>query len=247
MIDEKVLVLDIETTPILAYVWGLKDQNIGLNQIKDDWQIVAWAAKWLHKPASSVMYLDKRSDDTDEHLLLGLWNLLNEATVVITQNGKSFDGPKINARFIYYKMPPPSPYKHLDTYLIARHTAQFTSNKLEYLTDKLCIKYKKLAHSKYPGMSLWTECLKGNVSAWNEMKKYNIRDVLATEELYMRLRAWTPKSSPDIYHHPALCPVCGSDNVQHRGTEIKKTGRYKRLHCQKCGKWSLGLKIKELK
>ncbi len=31
---EKILVLDIETAPIVAHVWGLFDQNIGLNQIK---------------------------------------------------------------------------------------------------------------------------------------------------------------------------------------------------------------------
>lgn len=241
MIDQKVLVLDIETSPITAYVWGLKDQNIGLNQIVKDWEIIAFAAKWLDE--KKVVYHDRRNDTSDTRLLGHLWYLLDRADIVITQNGKSFDGPKINARFIQYDMKPPSPYKHLDTYLIARHTAQFTSNKLEYLTDKLCTKYKKLSHAKFPGMSLWVECLKGNAAAWNEMKTYNIHDVLSTEELYLKLRAWTPKSAPVVHTSVGECGVCGSNKLQRRGTEVKNKGRYQRLHCQSCGKWSLGGKL----
>lgn len=38
------------------------------------------------------------------------------------------------------------------------------------MTDKLCVKYKKLNHSKFPGMELWRECLKGNSEAWTEME-----------------------------------------------------------------------------
>jgi len=81
--------------------------------------------------------------------------LLDQADILITQNGQAFDSPKINTRFILNGMKPPSPYKHLDTYKIAKKVASFTSNSLEYLTDKLCIKYKKLAHAKFPGMLLW--------------------------------------------------------------------------------------------
>lgn len=58
------------------------------------------------------------------------------------------------------------------------------------MTDKFCKKYKKLKHKKFPGHELWKECLKGNKEAWNEMRKYNIHDVLATEELYNVLKQW---------------------------------------------------------
>ena len=39
----KTLVLDIETKPILAYVWGLKDQFINLDAIKEDWLLCEWS------------------------------------------------------------------------------------------------------------------------------------------------------------------------------------------------------------
>ena len=231
----KTLVFDIETFPIVAYVWGLKDQNISLNQIKDDSSIAAWGAKWLN--TETVVYQDRRNQ-SEKALLKGIWELLDEADIVITQNGKSFDSKRLNARFIHYGMLPPKPYKHIDTYLIAKNAADFTSNKLEYLTDKLCTKYKKTSHPKFPGMTLWKECLKGNISAWNEMKAYNVQDVLSTEELYNKIKAWGPKNMPSVYSTPSKCRICGSE-TQKRGYDTSLKTPVQRIKCKSldCGKW----------
>jgi len=242
----KTLVLDIETKPILAYVWGLKDQFINLDAIKEDWSVMAWAAKWLGE--KEVFYRDMRGRKDllqDQHILRLLWKLLDEADVVITQNGASFDGPKLNARFIHHGMKPPSPYRHLDTYRIAKFAAAFTSNKLEYLTDKLCVKYKKLKHKRFPGFSLWKECMKGNTDAWNEMQKYNIHDVLSTEELYTKLQAWAPKTAPLISDRPGLCGRCGHNALMKNGTRIAQGKVVLRLRCYSCGANST-TKIKSL-
>lgn len=236
MHKQRVLVLDIETKPMLAYVWGLKDQNIALNQIKEDWSIIAFAAKWLGSKKVTYFNNFKHSDIA---LLKYVWKLLDEADLVITQYGSGFDCPRLNAQFILHGMKPPSPYKHLDTYRIAKRVADFTSNKLEYLTEKLCTKYKKLHHKKFPGMTLWTECLKGNKQAWKEMKTYNIHDVLATEELYMKLRAWSPDNAP-VYLGVTSCPVCGSYKIIQRGWSYTSISRRKQIFCNVCGKWSKG-------
>ena len=238
----KVLIFDIETSPIIARVWGLKDQNIGLSQIKDDWFVIAWAAKWLGE--KKVYYYDQRKVKylgDDKALVLRLWLMLDEADIVITQNGKNFDSPKLNARFIMHGFKPPSPYRHLDTYQIAKKVAKFTSNKLEYLTDKLCTRYKKLKHSKYPGMDLWNACLKGDKQAWAEMERYNKHDVLATEELYNKLKAWAPETMPQPYL--LECTVCGKGPVYRRGVSVTNKGRYMRYQCQACGKWAKGAKL----
>lgn len=244
----KVLVLDIETSPLLAYVWDRHDQNIGLNQIKDEWYVIAWAAKWLGDLPSKVMYEDQRNKDisNDYYLLCRIWKLLDEADIIITQNGQNFDARKLNARFIHWGMRPPSPYRHIDTYRIAKRVAKFTANSLEYLAGKLCRKYKKLTHSKFPGMALWTECLKGNIKAWNEMKRYNIHDVLATEELYMKLRAWAPDTTATPWFVPdamKCCRTCGKDSLLSNGQRYTKTACYKRLRCSKCGSSQIGAKI----
>lgn len=246
----KVLVLDVETSPIVAYVWSRKNINVALNQIKDDWAVIAWAAKWLDDSPSEVMYKDQRNAKNvkaDKKLLQPLWKLLNQADIVLTQNGTSFDGPRLNARFILHGMKPPSPYRHLDTYRIARRVAQFTSNRLEYLTTHLCKKYKKLTHAKFPGMQLWKECLAGNKKAWDEMKTYNIHDVLATEELYHILKAWAPESMPKPYliaESTQQCGVCGSANMVSNGLRSTNKKTYRRLNCLSCGAWSKGEVVK---
>lgn len=253
MTTQRVLVLDIETSPLLVYVWNLKDQYVGLNQMIQDWHIMAWSAKWLGDPASSIQYYDQRNlkVGNDLPILKPLWRLLNEADIVLTQNGKAFDAKKINARFMLHGMKPPKPYKHLDTYLIAKKAASFTSHSLEYLSERFCTKYKKLSHGKFPGLSLWRECLLGNKKAWDEMKEYNIHDVLATEEFYEKIKAWAPDSAPKPF--PRLkglmsCEICGEDGrMIRRGVSVRVSFKYQRWQCQTCGKWSTGDKIKEPK
>jgi hypothetical protein len=250
MTNQKVLVLDVETSPLLVYVWNLKDQYVGLNQMVSDWHIMAWSAKWLGESSSSIQYYDQRNlkVGNDLPILRPLWKLLNEADIVLTQNGKAFDAKKINARFMLHGMQPPSPYKHLDTYLIAKNAASFTSHSLEYLSERFCTKYKKLSHSNFPGLSLWVECLKGNLKAWDEMKKYNIHDVLATEEFYNKIKAWAPESAPKPFHSDkvsTLCEVCGQKgHMIRRGVAVKIKVRYQRWQCQTCGRWTTGDKIK---
>lgn len=239
----KVLLLDIETAPILARVWGLYDQTIALNQIKSDWFILAWAAKWLGDPESLVIYHDQRrarNPEKDGPLLKPLWKLLDEADIIVTQNGKSFDARKLNARFILNGFKPPSSYKHIDTKLIAKKHFGFTSNKLEYMTDKLCTKYKKLTKRKFAGMELWNECLEGNLSAWKEMEKYNKYDVLSLEELYLKLQPW--ETNPirfALYGNDSSSRVfacnCGSKEFIRNGFAYTPRGRYQRFRCSKCG------------
>lgn len=235
----KILVFDIETAPILANVWGLWDQTVGLNQIKSDWHLLAWAAKWLGDPASKIMYMDQRNAkniEDDRKILEGIWKLLDEADIVITQNGKAFDEKKLNARFILNGMKPPSSYKHIDTKQIASRRFAFTSNKLEYMTDKLCKKFKKQQHAKFFGFNLWKECLNGNMKAWKEMEKYNKYDVLSLEELYEKLQPWDRSINFNVYSDDIATQCsCGSKRLQKNGHAYTSVGKYQRYSCAVCG------------
>lgn len=250
MSQQRVLVLDIETSPLLVYVWQLKDNYIAPNQIKTDWQVLAWAAKWLDAPAAQTMYRDLRGAKTldDKKILAELRNLLDKADIVLTQNGREFDSKKLNARFIIQGIKPPSPYKHWDTYQLVSKVASFTSNSLEYLTAKLNKKYRKLSHKKFPGLELWKSCLAGDVKAWNEMRTYNIHDVLSTEELYFNLRAWAPEAFPRVYNFTDAAKECGT--CGHRGrliegrVRVAKKYKYRQHACPKCGAWQKGERVK---
>lgn len=236
----KILFIDIETAPILAHTWSIWNVNIGLNQIVRDWSILSFAAKWDHQ--KNMMYYDQRKEKdifNDKKLVQKLWLLLNEADILVTQNGDSFDIKKINARLLFHGFPPPSSYKRIDTKKLAKKNFSFTSNKLEYMTEKFNKTYKKLSHNKYPGMALWTECLKGTKGAWKEMERYNKHDVLSLIELYNKLITWDSTINFSLYHDDEdhVCS-CGSHDFTRNGFAYTSTGKFQRFVCVKCNKES---------
>lgn len=237
----KILLLDIETAPLLGWCWSIWENDLALNQIEKDWTILAWAAKWLGDPPNKIMYRDQRNKDIedDSELLKDIWKLLDECDVVVTQNGKRFDIRKLNARFIINGMKPPSSYRHIDTAQIAKKHFAFTSHKLEYMTNKLCRKFKKLKTKKFQGFDLWKACMNNNIEAWKEMELYNKMDVLSLEELYNRLIPWDNSVNVSVNHlvnnGKYICS-CGSDKFLSKGLRYTNAGAYQRKICRKCGK-----------
>lgn len=240
----KIATGDIETAPLVGNTWGIWDQNIGLNQIVSEWTILSFSWKPLGAPASEIIYMDTsgKPDVRDDYdLCLALGKLLDEYDFLIAQNGKKFDLRKIRARLIMHGLPPHSPIRVIDTMLMAKQVAAFTSNKLEWLADKLT-DVPKSQHKEFPGFELWVECLKGNPKAWAAMRKYNVRDIVATEKVYLKLRPWV-EDHPNInvYHDKDdvhACPRCGSENQESRGYTYTDTGQYHRYRCGDCGGWS---------
>lgn len=236
----RILIADIETAPVLAHVWGLFKQNVGLNQIQADSYILCFAAKWLGD--TRVHYAESRKLTTSKVMLKKLWHLLDEADFVVGHNFGRFDRSKINSAFIKAGMKPPSPYKVIDTLNIAKREFRFTSNKLEFIAKALgCT--PKSGHKKFAGHELWVETMKGNPEAWKEMGAYCIQDVGTTEEVYIKLRPWDtthPNINAMAEHDDRACPHCGSVHVNAKGKRFTNTGEYTRYHCQDCGAWSRG-------
>lgn len=234
----KVLYLDIETKPVEAYVWGLWKQNIGLNMIKHDWTILSISWMWEHELAT--YYMDVRHqkdlhDDTD--ICRTLWELLDEADFVVAQNGVKFDLRKIRARLLIKGFQPPSPFKMIDTLLIAKREFGFTSNKLEYMSETFTDS-PKLKHQKFAGFELWKQCILRNEEAWHEMEEYNRQDVVALRKVYLKLRPWDtrhPNLNTDGGH---LCPKCSGRTIR-QGTVSTASGLlYQKWQCKSCGGWS---------
>ena len=234
----KTLLLDLELAPTIAAVWRLWKENVGLDQIREDWYIMSYAAKWLH--AEDILYNDCRdSIGDDSQIVTELHNLFSEADIIVCHNVK-FDVPKAKARFILNKLPPPKPFKTYCTLEASRRLFNFTSNRLAYLTNHFGSN-EKLSHGKFPGFKLWSECMNGNIEAWEEMKKYNIVDVLGLEDVYLTVRPWDDKHpnintySPDEVKR---CPCCGSDNLTQDEFAFTNTGMYTQYKCVDCGKYS---------
>lgn len=247
----KILVLDIETAPLIADLWSIWQHGVGLNQVKKDWHLLSFAAKWYG--GEEVFYYDQSDEqdiEDDFNLCHVLHDFLNQCDATLTQNGRKFDLKKINARFVINGLPPVRPSRVIDTLEIAKREFGFTSNKLEYMTEKLCKNYKKLQHQKFPGHLLWAEVMKGNPEAWEEMKEYNINDILSLEELYDIIRPYSSKHvnvalSQD--NGVPTCRICGGTHLSNSGNWHTSLSVYDLYRCEDCGAYSRGRKTNTTK
>lgn len=230
----RVLFLDIETSQMLMGGWGLWNQNYSIEQIEKDWDIISYAAKW--RDEDDVMYNDI-SEDTEDVLLEELWNLLNEADIVIAHNGRKFDLKKIRARMIIKGFLPYSPVRVIDTLEVCKKEFGFTSNKLAYLTQTLCKTHIKSTHNKFPGYVLWSECLKGNTEAFDEMRSYNQVDVTSLSELYDIISPWS--STLPVFEVYTDDVVDNEDWVS-VGYHYSNLGKYQKYRNVKTGQWRRG-------
>lgn len=241
--NSRLLVLDIETRPALAYVWRLFDENIGLEQLLQPSEIISIGAKWYGKPRffyADVRYVDGKEVSPDDRLLMlaMIRNLWSSADAIITFNGDKFDLPKLRGEFLRAGVNPPPPVASID---VRKTTSRmgFTSGKLAHVAPLLGCG-DKLDTS---GFKLWAEYLEGSAEARTEMKRYNHRDVELLEAVYTKVR-------PYITTHPHLgdkaeqCPACNSTNIQQRGVRRTRLFWVKRIHCQNCGAWSSGAREK---
>ncbi len=184
----------------------------------------------------------KKDPKNDRELVKKLWELMDEADVVVAHNGISFDIKKSNARFLYHGLKAPAPFKTVDTLLVARKYFKLTSNRLNDVCQHLGIGAKV----RTGGLDLWMDCIDGKMEAWRKMVIYNKMDVILLESLYLRLRGWMATGHPNMGLYSGnekACPVCGGTHVQKRGTMPTLKYLWIRLQCMDCGKWFKGDKI----
>lgn len=227
----KILLLDIETAPNIAYVWGLWEQNVNLQMLQAPGYVLCWSAQWLGD--KKVMF-DSVSRSGKKKMLEGIHKLMTEADAIVTYNGARFDIPHLNGQFVLAGMTPPAPSRQIDLLAVVKSRFKFPSNKLEFVAKELGIGSKL----KHQGFDLWLGCLRNEPQAWATMERYNKQDTALLGGLYHKLLPW-------IKNHPCPrptrkgdhCTNCGSHEVHYRGVAIVAGGERTRFQCQKCGRW----------
>ncbi len=226
-----ILLLDIETAPHRVYAWGLWGQDIFIDQIEDPGYTLCWAAKWL---GSKQMMFSSVKSPGRNHMLRNIYSLIAEADIVVHYNGTKFDMPTLNKEFVQEGWPPPAPYKQIDLLLTARRQFRLASNKLDWVAKALGLGQKM----KHKGMALWRGCMAGDAASWNIMERYNKRDVVLLEKVYLALRPWVA-NHPNVALYSGetrpACTNCGSLQVVKRGYYHAKSLRYRRFSCKDCG------------
>jgi hypothetical protein len=206
-----------------------------MEQIKKDWSILCWSAKWLFSPKvmGETVTPEEARNHEDYSVLESVWKLMNEADWIIWHNGKNFDAKKLNARFFVNGFPKPMYYQSIDTKTIATDNFSFTYNKLDWIASIAGIGRKIETEFEW-----WAECEKGDKKFLEKMLKYNKWDVQLEEEVYLKLRPWMEKHpNAGLYAIDGAvphCPACGSIDIHWSGKYTTALGIYKAFRCQEC-------------
>ena len=230
----KILFFDIETAPIRGYTWGLYEQNV--IKVIEDWFVLSYAAKF--RDDDRFFYLDQRFANPvqdDFQLLCGIHHLISECDILIGHNSMKFDTKKLNARFIKHGLAPLNHYVQIDTLRIARKHFSFTSNKLADLAKFLSCDIEKSTHSKFPGFTMWDECMKGNQESFQEMESYNKTDVDVLIAVFNKLAPWEPTINFQAFYQRQVCQ-CGSEKFFKDGFRFTRQGKFQIYRCHSCSK-----------
>ncbi len=233
----KILIFDIETTPMKAYVWRLFKQNIAWDHVLTEWYMLAWSAKWLYgaEVMGDVLTSEEAIKEDDSRIVKSLWCLINEADIVIAHNAKKADIPWMNTRFILNGLVPPKPYHIIDTLEVAQKRFGFASNKLDALAG-----YFGFNHKLRTDFDLWEGCINGDEESLHYMLEYNKMDTAILELVYLKLRPWVlnhPNCGRYIESSEPLCSSCGSDNLELIKDKYYYTSvnKYPLYRCKDCG------------
>lgn len=233
--NAKILHLDIETAPTNCYSWSLWPKFISPSDIQEPGYTLCWAAMW--EGERTVHFKKYHPNDNGKKMLKEIWELLDEADMVVHYNGTKFDIPVLFKEFAVNGMGPPSHFYEIDLIKTVRKRFRFESNKLDYVCQRLGLGAK----TQHKGMSLWYGCMEGDAASWRIMERYNKQDVKLLRKLYKMLLPW-------ITNHPNLgmwveekdgklrCGHCASTNLQKKGTQYNtKSASYDRYKCKSCG------------
>lgn len=238
----RILLIDIETAyMVVSGIWALKQNGyIQPDRIVKDWSILCYAAKWLFEPnvMGKSVTPEEAINRTEKSIIKDIWDLLDEAQIVVTQNGINFDIRALNTKFIKHGLPPPSKFQNVDTKVVAASIFRFPSNKLDYLAKELLGLEGKIEMRIEDWDKCLDESLNGNQAALDKMLFYCKNDIAPLlEDLYLKFRPWVPG-------HPNLnlftgenierCPRCLGD-IEEGKPYPTPTGTWKGFRCKNCG------------
>lgn len=227
----KILTLDIETSPHLGFHFGLFNQNFSLNQIEEWTRMICFAAKW-HDQDDVVFYSDFHNGHRNS--VKAAYDLIDEADVLVTYNGDSFDNKHLNREFLLQGFGPPSPYQSVDLYKVNKSRFRFGSTKLDHFAQQLGVGQKV----KHAGFQLWIDCLNGDIDAWDKMREYNCEDVVILEKAFDKVQPWIMNlPHKGLYEEVEFSCRCGSTDLQKRGFYYTQISKFQRYRCNDCGRW----------
>jgi hypothetical protein len=224
---DKILVVDMERLCGLARLWDQKTTFVPYTNFVRHPSTLCFAAKF---------YGDRKTEfhaawDDYDAMVLRSWEMYNEASIVVTYNGKRFDNEHFRGDWLKAGLPPPTPWRDVDLYQTNKFG--FTSRSLNHLCQILELDVKSGKYS----FDMAEACMAGDEKAQAAMRKYNVGDVKITEQAYDRLRGYLPGHPHigEINPDERRCNQCGGANLQRNGITRAVVIDYVLYRCADCG------------
>ncbi len=241
----KILHYDIETAPMLTYVWRPKTEWVNKEMSIRDVHLISWAARWDGMKAQPVSdwltpgEVHRGLDDV--RIANSLADLIREADIVVAHNGDRFDLPKVNGRVAIAGAEPLGPVDTIDTLKLSRASFGFAYHNLDYLAEIFLDEHKIKTD-----WSWWEDIMNGSEAAMKKMVKYGRKDVVLLERVFHAMIPYV-KTLRRLYDTDPMegiitCSYCGGHKFEQRGKKRTKVMTYMQYKClnTKCGRYRKG-------
>lgn len=229
--DPKVLVYDIETTPVLAWIWRCGEQYVRHPQLHEDYnqtKIICITYRWMHQKKAKALVYDIKKQ-CDKKILVEFSKLVGKADVVLGKNSARFDDKHINFRLFQNKLDPIPDWskKCDDLERWMRRTFNMQSFALDYFA-----KLTTGAGKNDMCMQDWIDIvLHKDRKKLKKMVDYGLKDADDTAELIERVQPYVkPKYNMAQHYGDIRCTNCGSKNIHKNGIRAGRQNYYCKEH-----------------
>jgi hypothetical protein len=238
--EPKVVLFDVETSPCKVWAFRLGKTYLTHDKIcaGERFDIITLAWKVLGEKKVHTLDWGLKKQDSGP-MIEQFTKVLEDADLCVGHNSIAFDVKQVNtARLLHGQAPIAWPNAQ-DTLKELRKHFYLPSNRLDYVT-------KLLFGAGKDSMSFddWVAIKeRKDPKALAKMIKYNIKDVLLLEKLFLRIRPWI-QAKPILPRTDAEeCPSCGSKKSRSKGRRLLRNKFYQRRVCLACGHTFTGSKI----
>lgn len=236
-----ILFLDIEVSLAEGKFWEHRMYEMNIQKITKPSFFLCFAYKWEGKETKVVLVSDfphyYRNKRNDQPLVKELRELLDKADVVIGHNSKKFDIKKFNTRCMDWGIPPPTPFKQVDTLEQVKKFFSLPSNKLDYVAER----WGHGGKAESGDIDFWIKCEEGNLGALKKLGEYCKHDVELDAEIFKDLEPYFKQKNP--IWGKEKCPKCGGENTAKWGSKVGGGKLYQRILCKDCSHYFKGAQI----
>lgn len=241
----RVLFYDIETAPLLAYVWGCGEQYVRHGQLHKEhnsWGIICVTYCWNDgKPAQEINW--GYTEQNTAKVVEQFDEIIKQADHTIGKNSDRFDTKMINAQRMLAGLPGmPDWTKYTDD--LERQMRKYfrlPSQSLDYISEKLGLGGKIKME-----LQDWIDIVEKNSNGEKslaKMIKYGKKDVVDTRTLWNKLvEHFDPKFNYAAFTQESeICckhADCGSKKLTKNGRRVAGKVLYQSYNCQECGRYA---------